>query len=47
MSVDDYLKYEDNLAKAKADLANLIANKNMLKANKAFIYGKNLKKVFK
>ena len=47
MSVDDYLKYEDNLAKARADLANLIANKNMLKANKAFIYGKNLKKVFK
>jgi len=47
MSVDDYLKYEDDLAKTKANLASLIANKNMLKAQKALIYGKNLKKVFK
>jgi outer membrane protein TolC len=47
MTVDEYLKYEDDLAKAKADLANLIAIKNTLIAQKALIYGKNLKKVFK
>ncbi|ACM92450.1 hypothetical protein NAMH_0382 [Nautilia profundicola AmH] len=47
MTVDEYLKYEDDLAKAKADLANLIALKNTLIAQKALIYGKNLKKVFK
>jgi outer membrane protein TolC len=47
MTVDDYLKYEDDLAKAKADYANLIAIKNTLIAQKALIYGKNLKKVFK
>jgi outer membrane protein TolC len=47
MTVDEYLGYEDDLAKAKADLANLVALKNSLLAQKAFIYGKNLKKVFK
>ena len=47
MSVDEYLKYEDDLAKQRANLANLIAFKNSLIAQKALIYGKNLKKVFK
>ncbi|MEO1928035.1 MAG: TolC family protein [Nautiliaceae bacterium] len=47
MTVDEYLKYEDDLAKAKANLANLIATKNSLLAQKALIYGNNLKKVFK
>ena len=47
MTVDDYLNYENDLAKARADVANLIAIKNSLIAQKAFIYGKNLKKVFK
>ncbi len=47
MTVDDYLKYEDNLAFAKANLANLIANKNSLIANLAFIYGNNLERIFK
>ncbi|GAB6074441.1 TolC family protein [Nautilia lithotrophica] len=47
MTVDEYLKYEDDLVKAKAELANLIALKNTLIAQKALIYGKNLKKVFK
>ncbi|WP_456479041.1 TolC family protein [Nautilia sp.] len=47
MTVDEYLKYEDDLAKEKANLANLIALKNTLIAQKALIYGKNLKKVFK
>ena len=47
MSVDEYLKYEDDLANIKASLANLYANQNILMAQKAFIYGKNLKKVFK
>jgi outer membrane protein TolC len=47
MSVDDYLRYEDDLAKERANFANLIALKNSLIAQKALIYGKNLKKVFK
>jgi len=47
MSVDEYLNYEDDLAKQRANLANLIALKNSLTAQKALIYGKNLKKVFK
>jgi len=47
MTVDEYLQYEDDLAKARADLANLKALKNTLIAQKALIYGKNLKKVFK
>jgi len=47
MTVDDYLNYENDLAKARANYANLIAIKNSLIAQKAFIYGKNLKKVFK
>jgi hypothetical protein len=47
MSVDEYLKYEDALANEKANLANLIALKNSLISQKALIYGKNLKKVFK
>ena len=47
MSVDEYLNYEDDLAKQRANLANLIALKNSLIAQKALIYGKNLKKVFK
>ncbi|AZV46075.1 hypothetical protein C3L23_01945 [Nautilia sp. PV-1] len=47
MTVDEYLGYENDLAKARADYASLIALKNSLIAQKAFIYGKNLKKVFK
>ena len=47
MSVDDYLKYEDDLAYAKANLAYLIALKNKMIANLAFIYGNNLERVFK
>ncbi|WP_024790641.1 MULTISPECIES: TolC family protein [unclassified Lebetimonas] len=47
MTVDDYLKYENNLALAKANLANLIATKNSLIANLAFIYGNNLERIFK
>ena len=47
MSVDEYLKYEDDLAKAIANKALLEANKNSLKANKALIYGKNLERIFK
>ncbi len=47
MTVDEYLGYETDLARARANLANLIAVKNSLIAQKAFIYGKNLKKVFK
>ena len=47
MSVDEYLTYENNLLNAKANLYNLIATKNSLIAQKAMIYGKNLKKVFK
>jgi len=47
MTVDEYLQYENQLAQAKADLANLIATKNSLIAQKAFIYGNNFKKVFK
>ena len=47
MTVDEYLTYEDNLANAKANLANLIATKNTLLANLAFIYGNNLERIFK
>jgi hypothetical protein len=47
MTVDDYLKYENDLALAKANLANLIASKNSLTANLAFIYGNNLERIFK
>ena len=47
MTVDEYLQYEDNLAQARADLANLIAVKNTLIANLAFIYGNNLERIFK
>lgn len=47
MTVDDYLRYENNLALAKANLANLIATKNSLIANLAFIYGNNLERIFK
>jgi len=47
MSVDEYLKYEDDLATTKANLASLVATKNSLIAQKALIYGKNLEKVFK
>jgi outer membrane protein TolC len=47
MTVDDYLRYENNLAFAKANLANLIAKKNSLIANLAFIYGNNLERIFK
>ncbi len=47
MTVDEYLTYEDNLADAKASLANLIATKNTLLANLAFIYGNNLERIFK
>ena len=47
ITVDEYLSYEDNLADAKASLANLIATKNTLLANLAFIYGNNLERIFK
>jgi len=47
MTVDEYLGYEDDLAEAKANLANLIATKNSLIANLAFIYGNNLERIFK
>ncbi|MEO1959032.1 MAG: TolC family protein [Nautiliaceae bacterium] len=47
MSVDEYLGYENELAKARATLASLIAKKNMLIAQLAFMYGENFKKVFK
>jgi len=47
MTVDEYLGYEDALADAKANLANLIATKNTLLANLAFIYGNNLERIFK
>jgi len=47
MTVDEYLGYEDALAEAKANLANLIATKNTLLANLAFIYGNNLERIFK
>jgi hypothetical protein len=47
MTVDEYLTYEDDLAQARADLANLIALKSKMVANLAFIYGENFKKVFK
>ena len=47
MTVDEYLGYEDDLANAKANLANLIAIKNTLIANLAFIYGNNLERIFK
>jgi len=47
MTVDEYLGYEDDLANAKAKLASLIAEKNSLLANLAFIYGNNLERIFK
>jgi len=47
MTVDEYLGYEDNLAKTRADLANLQALKNTYKAQKGLIYGINLKRIFK
>ena len=47
MSVDEYLQYEDDLAKTRADLANLYALKNSYKAQKGLIYGINLKRIFK
>ncbi|NPA55176.1 MAG: TolC family protein [Epsilonproteobacteria bacterium] len=47
MSVDDYLQYENDLTQAYANIANLIATKNTLKANKALIYGENLERIFK
>ena len=47
MTVDEYLGYEDDLANARANLANLIATKNTLLANLAFIYGNNLERIFK
>ena len=47
MTVDEYLGYEDDLANAKASLSNLIATKNTLIANLAFIYGNNLERIFK
>jgi len=47
MSVDEYLAYEDDLAKTRADLANLYALKNTFKAQKALIYGINLKRIFR
>ena len=47
MTVDEYLDYENDLANAKANLADLIATKNTLIANLAFIYGNNLERIFK
>ncbi len=47
MSVKDYLSYETDLADAKAQLAKLMALRNSLIAQKAFIYGKNLERIFK
>ncbi|WP_457564198.1 TolC family protein [Caminibacter sp.] len=47
MSVNDYLSYEDDLYKARADLAKLKALKNSLIAKKALIYGINLERIFK
>jgi hypothetical protein len=47
MKVDDYLKYEDNLANTKATLAKLIAQKNSSIAQLAFIYGNDITKIFK
>jgi outer membrane protein TolC len=47
MNVDEYLKYEDSLYFAKANLAKLIAQKNIAVANLAFIYGNDITKVFK
>lgn len=47
MTVDEYLQYEDDLAQAKANLANLIATRNALIANLAFIYGDNFERIFK
>jgi outer membrane protein TolC len=47
MTVDEYLKYEDSLSLAKANLAKLIAQKNIAVANLAFIYGNDITKVFK
>jgi len=47
MTVDEYLGYENDLALARANLANLIATKNSLIANLAFIYGNNLERIFK
>ena len=47
LTVDEYLEYEDDLANAKAKLADLIAQKNSLTANLAFIYGNNLERIFK
>ena len=47
MSVDEYLAYEDDLAKTRADLANLKALQNSFKAQKGLIYGINLKRIFR
>jgi outer membrane protein TolC len=47
MTVDEYLQYEDDLAMAKANLASLIAKKDALLANLAFIYGDNFERIFK
>ena len=47
MNVDEYLKYEDSLSLAKANLAKLTAQKNIAVANLAFIYGNDITKVFK
>ena len=47
MSVDEYLAYEDDLARTRADLANIKALSNTFKAQKALIYGINLKRIFR
>jgi outer membrane protein TolC len=47
MSIDEYLKYEDDLALSKAKYSLLISTLNSLITQKALIYGKNFKKVFK
>ncbi len=47
MTVDEYLSYEDDIARTRADLANLEALKNSFKAQKGLIYGINLKRIFR
>ncbi len=47
MSVDDYLRYEDDLANLEASLANLKALRDTFLAQKALIYGKNFERIFR
>ena len=47
MRVEDYLKYEDNLVEAQAQLAQIEGNLAVVVANLALLYGVDLEKVFK